>query len=80
MVTLGGMSYSIYLWQQPCFDPNAHSILTTFPINFIGTAVMSLIYYYLVEKLALRLRKVWETKLFGEPKTEKLIASEQPAV
>ncbi len=79
MVTLGGMSYSIYLWQQPFFDPDSHSIITTFPINFIGTAVMALISYYLVEKTALRLRKIWETKLFGEPTADNLIASEKSA-
>ncbi|MCU0239268.1 MAG: acyltransferase, partial [Pyrinomonadaceae bacterium] len=32
MIYLGGMSYSIYLWQQPFFE-NSESIWTKFPLN-----------------------------------------------
>lgn len=66
-VTLGTMSYSIYLWQQPFFNPKDPSILTQTPFNFIGLAVMTLISYFLVEKYSLKIRKKLEEKLF--PKT-----------
>ncbi len=64
MVTLGVMSYSIYLWQQPFFNPADPGLLTRFPFNFIGLAVMTSVSYYLVERYALKLRQTWETKLF----------------
>jgi peptidoglycan/LPS O-acetylase OafA/YrhL len=64
MVTLGAMSYSIYLWQQPFFNPDDQTILTKTPYNFIGLAVMTLISYYFVEKYSLKLRKMLEDKLF----------------
>jgi peptidoglycan/LPS O-acetylase OafA/YrhL len=64
MVTLGAMSYSIYLWQQPFFNPDHQTILTKTPYNFIGLAVMTLISYYFVEKYSLKIRKPLEDKLF----------------
>lgn len=64
MVTLGAMSYSIYLWQQPFFNPEQHGLLTQFPFNFIGLAVTTAISYYLVERYSLKLRQRWETRLF----------------
>lgn len=71
MVTLGMMSYSIYLWQQPFLNPDNPGILTKTPFNFLGLAVMSLISYYLVEKYSLKLRQNLETKFFQK---EKLIS------
>lgn len=64
MVTLGAMSYSIYLWQQPFFNPENPSVLTKFPFNFIGLIIMTLISYYLVEKYSLKLRQNLETRFF----------------
>ena len=64
MVTLGAMSYSIYLWQQPFFNPENPSVLTKTPFNFIGLAIMTLVSYYLVEKYSLKLRQNLEIKLF----------------
>jgi peptidoglycan/LPS O-acetylase OafA/YrhL len=69
MVTLGTMSYSIYLWQQPFLNPQNPSILTQTPFNFIGLVIMTLISYYLVEKYSLRLRHYLEKIFFGKEKT-----------
>ena len=55
LVTLGTMSYSIYLWQQPFFNPDSQSIFTSFPYNFIGLVIMTLISYFLVEKYSLKI-------------------------
>lgn len=66
MVTIGMMSYSIYLWQQPFFNPNDASFITRFPFNFIGLTAMTLFSYYVVEKSSLWLRQKWEPKLFGK--------------
>ncbi|HQU83453.1 MAG TPA: acyltransferase [Pyrinomonadaceae bacterium] len=78
-VTLGMMSYSIYLWQQPFFNPKEPSILTQTPFNFIGLAVTTLISYFLVEKYSLKIRKKLEEKLFSKkiPSTETLIEETQ---
>ena len=66
-VTLGMMSYSIYLWQQPFFNPDNPSLVTSLPFNFIGLAVMTLISYYGVEKYSLRWRQRLEAKIFKKP-------------
>ena len=76
MVTLGAMSYSIYLWQQPFFNPDQNGLLTSFPFNFLGTAAMSLISYYFVEKYSLNLRQIWEKRLFGKKSEEKNVQLE----
>lgn len=64
LVKLGVMSYSIYLWQQPFFDPHSIMWFTSTPFNFIGLAVMALFSYYVVEKYSLKLRHRWEPRLF----------------
>jgi peptidoglycan/LPS O-acetylase OafA/YrhL len=66
MVALGAMSYSIYLWQQPFFNPDNPSILTQTPFNFIGLAVMTLISYYAVEKYSLKMRQKLEDIFFAK--------------
>lgn len=64
MVTLGMMSYSIYLWQQFFFNPDNPSLLTQTPFNFIGLALMTIVSYYLVEKYSLKMRQKLEEKFF----------------
>jgi peptidoglycan/LPS O-acetylase OafA/YrhL len=68
-VTLGTMSYSIYLWQQPFFNPDNPGFLTQTPFNFIGLAAMTLISYYAVEKYSLRWRQRLEEKFFVKKST-----------
>lgn len=79
MVTLGAMSYSIYLWQQPFFNPENPSVLTKFPFNFIGLIIMTLVSYYLVEKYSLRLRQNLEGKLFEKKNIESKHLTYQPS-
>lgn len=74
MVRLGVMSYSIYLWQQPFLNPHDPGLLTSFPLNLIGIAVMSSVSYYFVEKYSLAWRQKLEARWFrprnqgsGEP-------------
>lgn len=80
-VTLGMMSYSIYLWQQPFFNPDNPGLWTQTPYNFIGLAAMTLISYYVVEKYSLKMRHGLEEKLFAkktvEPKPQVLIEEAQ---
>ncbi|MBS1793401.1 MAG: acyltransferase [Acidobacteria bacterium] len=66
MVTLGMMSYSIYLWQQPFFNPQNPGALTRTPLNFIGLAAMTVFSYYFVEKYSLRLRQRLEKRFFSK--------------
>lgn len=66
MVTIGMMSYSIYLWQQPFFNADVQNIFTQTPFNFIGMIIMTLISYYFVEKHSLKLRQTLEKKFFGK--------------
>jgi peptidoglycan/LPS O-acetylase OafA/YrhL len=65
-VTLGMMSYSIYLWQQPFFNPDNPGFWTQTPFNFIGLAAMSLISYCVVEKYSLRWRQRLEERFFAK--------------
>lgn len=69
LVQIGVMSYSIYLWQQPFFDPRSGLWFTATPFNFIGLAVATCVSYYAIERFSLKLRQKWERRLFddGEP-------------
>jgi peptidoglycan/LPS O-acetylase OafA/YrhL len=81
LVKLGVMSYSIYLWQQPFFNPDNPGFLTQTPFNFIGLALMTIISYYAVEKYSLSFRQKLEEKLFpkksplAEAQTSKELAT-----
>lgn len=56
LVAIGTLSYSIYLWQQPFFNPHSHEWFRTFPINICLLAVAALGSYYLIEKPFLALK------------------------
>ncbi len=82
LVTLGTMSYSIYLWQQPFFNPDNPGILTRMPFNFIGLAVMTMISYYFVEKYSLKMRQKLEQRFFDTkslPEVAQLLKNEVQA-
>lgn len=78
MVRLGVMSYSIYLWQQPFLNPHDPGLLTSFPLNLIGIAVMSSISYYLVERYSLAWRQKLEGRWFA-PRKENIHEPEPSA-
>jgi len=54
---VGMISYSLYIWQQPFFNPDVTSPLTTFPLNLAAAFACALLSYYLVEQPSLRLRR-----------------------
>ncbi len=72
-VTVGVMSYSIYLWQQPFLNPDPASKYFAFPYNLLGFAVFVGISYFVVEKFSLRFRKRYEDDLFGQPSAKTLV-------
>ncbi len=59
LVFVGGLSYSLYLWQQPFLSPTP---LAPFPWNLGLAALAALGSYYLVEKPFLALRQRFERR------------------
>jgi len=55
-VWLGGLSYSLYLWQQPFLDHFARSEVNTFPINIALAFACAIASFYLVEQPFLQWR------------------------
>lgn len=77
MIYIGGMSYSLYLWQQPFINRSSSAFIHSFPMNIIATAGAALLSYYLIERPLLRLR----VRLFDRRPTEaspKVAASTPP--
>jgi peptidoglycan/LPS O-acetylase OafA/YrhL len=66
MTYIGGMSYSLYLWQQPFLQRSSSAFVHSFPVNLIATAAAALLSYYLIERPLLRLR----VRLFERRPTE----------
>lgn len=66
LVFVGGMSYSIYLWQQLFLNPFSSSIISSFPLNLLLVGAASLASYYLVERSSLVIRHRLETRLFPD--------------
>jgi peptidoglycan/LPS O-acetylase OafA/YrhL len=64
-VSVGLVSYSIYLWQQPFSKYDAEKWWTHFPYNIILLTAFSLLSYFLIEKKSLYLRQILENKLFN---------------
>ncbi len=56
LMWIGALSYSIYLWQEPFLNHNAHMGFTTWPVN-LGLALLCAIgSYYLIERPFFELR------------------------
>ena len=66
-VYVGTLSYSLYLWQQPFFDPAAPRWMTASPWNLGLVALCALASYHLVERPALRWRARLERRLDAAP-------------
>ena len=43
LVYVGGLSYSIYLWQQPFLDRNSNSVWASFPLNLVLAMTLALL-------------------------------------
>lgn len=69
MVSLGLMSYSIYLWQQLFLNPENVYWFNAFPLNFLGIALCSSFSYFIVEKYSLRIRQYWDRKVVTKPRS-----------
>ena len=67
-VSVGTLSYSIYLWQQGFLNRETTAVLSTFPVNVVALAVVALASYYLVERPVLRLRS--RRSQTASPRTE----------
>ncbi len=59
---LGTMSYSLYLWQEPFLNHNAHTSMTTWPINVVLAVLCAVGSYYLVERPFFTVRDAWATR------------------
>jgi peptidoglycan/LPS O-acetylase OafA/YrhL len=62
LVYIGGLSYSIYLWQQPFLNRASATSYTSFPLNLVFTALAAITSYYLIEAPGLRLRDLVESR------------------
>jgi peptidoglycan/LPS O-acetylase OafA/YrhL len=56
VVYVGGLSYSLYLWQQLFLNRNSSDWINAFPQNLLFAVAAALGSYYLLEKPLLRLR------------------------
>jgi peptidoglycan/LPS O-acetylase OafA/YrhL len=56
LVWLGGLSYSLYLWQEPFLNHYARSEVNTFPLNIVLAFVCAIASFYLVEQPFLQWR------------------------
>ena len=79
LVTIGVMSYSIYLWQQPFLNPYSDAWFTTFPLNVLGIALCSCFSYFAVERFSLKQRQKWENRIFG-PKNVRPVLDDRSSV
>jgi peptidoglycan/LPS O-acetylase OafA/YrhL len=59
LVWIGTLSYSLYLWQEPFLNHNAHTAMTTWPFNLGLAFLCAVASYYLVEKPFFALRDHW---------------------
>jgi peptidoglycan/LPS O-acetylase OafA/YrhL len=66
MVFVGGLSYSLYLWQQPFLNHYLVAPWTAFPTNLICAGGLACASYFLVERPFLRLRKRFQPALRRE--------------
>lgn len=59
MVWIGTLSYSLYLWQEPFLNHNAHTTLTAWPFNVALALICAVASYQLIEKPFFALRDQW---------------------
>ena len=57
MCSIGVLSYSIYLWQQPFLNRYTDSVLQRFPVNLLCAWVLATSSYFLLERPLLAVRK-----------------------
>lgn len=57
LVTLGRLSYSLYIWQQLFLGTPGHHWWTIFPVNLLGTLAAAVASHVLIERPFLRLKE-----------------------
>ncbi len=62
MVFTGLISYSLYLWQQPFLNPQAHATINVFPLNVALAVALALLSYYVVERPLMSWRRHWRER------------------
>jgi peptidoglycan/LPS O-acetylase OafA/YrhL len=62
---LGGLSYSLYLWQQPFMNPNTDAWWTQAPQGLLLAIGAAMVSHYAVEKPFMRMRRAVERKKKG---------------
>jgi peptidoglycan/LPS O-acetylase OafA/YrhL len=65
LMFVGGLSYSIYVWQQLFLPPMPPG--SSFPLNVIAALATALCSYYLIERPCLNLKKRFTRTKFGPP-------------
>jgi peptidoglycan/LPS O-acetylase OafA/YrhL len=68
MVTIGAVSYSLYLWQQPFLNPHSSLAIAAFPLNIVLAVSAAFLSYYLVEQPAMKLSRRLGAKAVGTSK------------
>jgi len=77
-VTVGTLSYSLYLWQQPFLNRTSTALVSHFPLNLALASIAAVLSYRVVEQPMLRLRSYLERRWRGTiPQHE---AAHQPPV
>ena len=77
VVWLGALSYSLYIWQMPFFNPHVHSWMTLFPVNVALALCAAAASFYGFEQPFLRLRAHREKSRLREmPMEEVAVASD----
>ena len=56
MVWIGGLSYSLYLWQQIFLNRNSSAFVCSFPVNVVLALIAAMTSFYLIERPFLRAR------------------------
>ena len=77
-IFIGGLSYSLYLWQQPFFDRRDDLAIAAFPINVVLAIACALASYYLVERPLLSARAWIEVRVMAKREKRRVPPPSRP--
>ena len=78
LVSIGVVSYSLYLWQQIFFNRYSTSTMSEFPVNVALVAVAALASYFLLEQPTLKMRQKLERIVFSTPTKPASVSAVSP--
>lgn len=58
LVTIGVLSYSLYIWQQLFLNPTSDTVFNRLPLNLLLVSAVAAFSYYFIESPFLRLRPI----------------------